>query len=436
MSTCIVDPKYILIDGVNDGEVYGISDFADNEIQFDDKLDNDYQRREELLHYWGNIEQYEQKSKLWLQQRSQFIGGSEAGAALGVNHYEPPYKVIWKKLETIPFTDFTAVYHGNKYEDVSNMVYEWIYNVKIGEYGFLPHRSINILGASPDGITTNKKHDGIHITNKNGIMIEIKMPTSRKINMNPNADMFDIIPKYYYAQIQQQMEVCDFEYTDFCQFKIVEYGSFKEFRDDTSDDCYFKTRDGKFKGAVIQILPIKDFQNDELTMPDKKLKQKVYAHAKFIHQPRINMTVNEIKQWVLDVRSQNLPSIQNEEIMKHYKIKDGYFFNCVKWYKVDHGRIKRFKRNREWIKNNMEKYEDLWKKVEFFRNENNQGLKTIFCKICNMIEREVFFKNAKVNEENQQRMEKVINILMSGNQEQIDDISNTYDVNEYGFIEE
>ena len=41
--------------------------------------------------------------------------------------------------------------------------------------------------------------------------------------MNPNADMFDVIPEYYYAQIQQQMETCDLDFTDFYQIKVEEY---------------------------------------------------------------------------------------------------------------------------------------------------------------------------------------------------------------------
>ena len=131
MSECIVNKNYILIDGVNDGDKYGISDFADNENQYDDVISDENKKKDELLMYWKNLPQYPQKSKAWLEQRSQYIGGSDAGAALGYNKYEPKYKFIWKKLEIIPFNDFTAVYHGNKYEDVVNMIYEWIYNVKV-----------------------------------------------------------------------------------------------------------------------------------------------------------------------------------------------------------------------------------------------------------------------------------------------------------------
>lgn len=424
MSECIVNKNYILIDGVNDGDKYGISDFADNENQYDDVISDENKKKDELLMYWKNLPQYPQKSKAWLEQRSQYIGGSDAGAALGYNKYEPKYKFIWKKLETIPFNDFTAVYHGNKYEDVVNMIYEWIYNVKVNEYGFLTHRTIDILGASPDSITSQYKLDGIHNSNLERVMIEIKCPTSRKINMDPNADLFDVIPIYYYCQVQQQMEVCDLEYCDFFQLKINEYQNFKEFKTDTSDKCYFKSKDGKFKGAVIQILPIKDFQGDDLKLPNKQLKQKIYAHAKFIHQPKLNMSCDEIKKWILDVKNQNIPDVQNEELLNHYKIRDGFFFNCVKFWKCENGRCKRIKRSREWINEHMDKYYDIWNTVLFFRE--HEELSKLYCDICRIIDNEVFIKTPNINAKNQERMEKVIKVLMGGNEDEIEKIKDIY----------
>lgn len=383
MSNCIVDKKYILIDGVNDTDDYKLTDFADNDNQFDDIIDDDSKKREELLDYWKSLEQYEQKSMDWLKQRSQYLGGSEAGAVLGVNHYEPQYKIIWKKLETIPFGDFTAVYHGNKYEDVAIMVYEWIFNIKVDEYGFLPHRTIKWMGASPDGITSSFKLDGIHKSNNNGIMIEIKCPTSRKINMNINANDFDIIPEYYYAQIQQQMETCDLNFTDFWQIKVEEYMNKEDFINDTSDYCPFKSKKGEFKGAVIQILPIKEFKGIDLSMPDRKLKQKIYAHAKFLHQPRLNMSFEEIRQWIIDTRNGKYDDIQNENVLKHYKIRDDYCFHCVKWWKVVNGRCKRFKRNKDWINSNMKTYEKIWNYISFFRSHDDE--KNMFIQICHIV---------------------------------------------------
>ena len=113
-SNCIVNANYILIDEVNATDIYTITDYADSINQYDDEISESNKVIDEQLKYWKQLPQYPQKSKEWLNQRSMYIGGSESGAALGVNHYEPVYKFIWKKLETIPFTDFTAVYHGNK----------------------------------------------------------------------------------------------------------------------------------------------------------------------------------------------------------------------------------------------------------------------------------------------------------------------------------
>lgn len=426
MSNCIVNRNYILVDGINDTDEYKINDFADNEKQYDDEIDEESKKREELLNYWKSLEQFEQKSIEWLKQRSQYIGGSEAGAVLGVNHYEPQYKVIWKKLETIPFGDFSAVYHGNKYEDVAVMIYEWIYNVKVDEYGFLPHRTIKFLGASPDGITSSLKLDGIHKSNKNGTMIEIKCPTSRKINMNINAKDFDIIPEYYYAQIQQQMETCDLNFTDFWQIKVEEYMNKEEFIKDTSDSCPFKSKKGEFKGAVIQILPIKEFSGIDLSMPDRKLKQKIYAHAKFIHQPRLNMSFEEIRQWIIDTRNGKYDDIQNEEVIKHYKIRSDYAFHSVKWWKVVNGRCKRFSRNKKWIEDNMPIYNKIWNYITFFRK--NEEAKNMFIQICHIIndENKTWRKsNEQLTKENNIMLD-IANKLMNGNENDILEIRKQY----------
>ncbi len=434
-SNCIVNANYILIDEVNATDIYTITDYADSINQCDDEISESNKVIDEQLKYWKQLPQYPQKSKEWLNQRSMYIGGSESGAALGVNHYEPVYKFIWKKLETIPFTDFTAVYHGNKYEDVVIMIYEWIYNIKVDEYGFLTHKTNKILGASPDGITSNYKLDGVHNSNLERVMLEIKCPTSRKINMDVNASLMDIIPEYYYYQVQQQMEVCELEHCDFFQLKINEYGNYNEFKTDTSKECVFKSKDGKFKGAVIQLLPINVFRGITLTNPNKRLKQKIYAHAKFIHQPKLNMSAEEIKQWIIDVRNGNSPDISNDEVLKHYQIKDGYFFHCVKYWKAEYGRCKRISRDHLWMSKHGEEYEYVWSIVEFFRD--NEELKDIYCAVCKSLEFSTgFYKTADINKRNQQTMDNIIKKLMSNNRSEIEEIKNIYlQTNDIGFIE-
>ena len=406
--------NYIINDYLNNS--YIIFDNIPELKSFDNKDDEltDYNINKSLIcNYWKSIPQFEQKSDEWLNQRKHYIGGSEAGAFLGYNHYEPQYKAIQKKLINIPIINKIHTYHGNKYEDVAILVYEWLRNIRVDSYGFLPHnilpnnikvnnrKNINFIGASPDGITSDYKYDRIHKTKENGIMIEIKCPPNRKINMNLDTTLIQngkdngIIPIYYYYQVQQQMETCELDETDFFQIKLIEYKDTKKykarelFNKDTDPNCYYKSKDGKFKGAVIQILPNsfkgKPVNNTIFDTPElKSLQQQIYDQAKFIIQPKLDMSPKEIKKWIIDVKNNNIPNnISNFDKENHYIIKNGYSFHKVFYWKLDHGRCTRVKRNINEFNNNLCIYNKMWGYVNFLRNNIKQ--QNTYINICNHI---------------------------------------------------
>lgn len=380
-----IDQSYIIIEQDND--------LSDNLNQYDDKLDEQFDNREKKLNYWKNIPQCEQKSIEWIKQRSQFIGGSEAGCLVDENPYEPYYKLIVKKLINVPFLNFSNVYIGNKYEDIAIMLYEYLKNVKIDSYGFLPHLTIPFVGASPDGITNSYKYNGINKSNKNGRLVEIKCAVTRKINMKLDAKLLEIVPRYYYPQVQQQMETCDLDETDFWQIKIIEYDNFIEFKKDTSDKYPFKSKDNKFKGAIIQILPIDKFEGLDLNKPE--IKQKIYANAKFIMPPNITLSPNETKQWIIDVRKQRIP--KDEKLKNNYKIKLGFTFHKAFYWKVDHGRCTLVKRDKIWFNNKMPLYQKTWNYITFLRDHEEH--KRIFLNIVNQYENGYWkIQKSRINE--------------------------------------
>lgn len=413
-----VDSSYIIIDQDND--------LSDSSKQYDDKLDNNFKEREDKLNKLKSIPQFEQKSNEWLRQRSQYIGGSESGCVIGVNPYEPYYKIIIKKLITVPFLNFANVYMGNKYEDVAVMLYEYLKNVRIDSYGFLPHNTIPFIGASPDGITNSYKFDNVHRTNKNGRLVEIKCAVSRKINMNLNAKILDIVPKYYYPQIQQQMETCDLDETDFWQIKVIEYDNFNEFKNDTSDKYSFKSKDNKFKGAVIQILPTDKFRGLDLKNPD--LKQKIFANAKFIMPPSLLMSPKEIKQWILDVKNKNYSDNidEDEKLKNNYIIRSGYSFHKAFYWKVDYGRCTLVKRDKEWFKDKLPIYQKTWDYITFLRTHDKQ--REIFLEINNQYENKMWqFKQDQLNEIMMNILETLIKNDL--NSPEVVEIINNYELN-------
>ena len=155
-------------------------------------------------------------------------------------------RVCRNPSEFVPTVNITSPLHwGNKYEPVSVMYYELMYDLMVGEYGCIQHETIPFLGASPDGIVNDKSSD------KYGQMLEIKNIVNRDITGVP--------AKAYWVQMQLQMEVCDLDECDFLETRFKEYGSCEEFMEDSLDELgddegYTKTRDGKWKGIMLYFI--------------------------------------------------------------------------------------------------------------------------------------------------------------------------------------
>jgi predicted phage-related endonuclease len=103
----------------------------------------------------------------------------------------------------------SPLHWGQKFEPLSVLIYERDYNTKVEDFGCIQHPKYNFIGASPDGIVTDKK------SQKFGKMLEIKNVVSREITGIPK--------KEYWVQMQLQMEVCDLDECDFLETKFIEY---------------------------------------------------------------------------------------------------------------------------------------------------------------------------------------------------------------------
>lgn len=145
---------------------------------------------------------HNQRSPEWLAQRANMLTASDVATVIGVNPYETPDDVMYKKCGFRRFFNNTATLHGNKYEEEARDLYCERYNEICYEIGVVPHPQHPWLGGSPDGIT------------KSGKLIEIKCPLSRKITNE--------VPKYYVPQVQLLMEILDLETCDFIQYKPSE----------------------------------------------------------------------------------------------------------------------------------------------------------------------------------------------------------------------
>lgn len=404
------------IKGMYEGKDYLIfnNSLIDNNKNKDDEINEENLKNIEKLKYFSTMPQYEQKSKEWLEQRKGYIGGSEAGSLLGINKHEPQYKYLERKLdENYTFINFEMVYHGNKHEDTAKHIYEALTNTHINEYGFIPAPDKNgkksFYGASPDGIISEYKNDLIHKTDKVGRMIEIKCPARRKINMDLNASLYDIIPKYYYPQVIQQLETCELKYCDFWQCNIKDYITEKDYENDIGSYDYL-TKEGKLKGVLIQILPIyefKDYTEEDLYDPNYKIQNKIYAHAKFIHPPKIILTKEEKLKWIDDVYNQNI----DPQFIENYKIKDGYKIHKVIYWHLVNARCLTIERNPQYFEDRFYIYETIWKYKKYFSDMMNYNKKKYllhFIKYCDKNKKQVIKENKNLNIRGQKTINKIV----------------------------
>jgi putative phage-type endonuclease len=227
-----------------------------------------------------------------------------------LNPYEPVESFILKKCDPDhKFLDNQNVYHGKKFELIATLIYEYINNVKVVEFGALPSDKYEILGASPDGICSCQTLD-YKFSPLLGRMLEIKCTVQRKIYTEGKI-AGEICPFYYYCQVQQQLECCDLEKCDFWQCKITEY---KDRTDYLSDECLNTNHtngiddpnkkgystfekieiDTKIKkGVLLKFLPkiwIPEFDGDSIEWK-----------SKFIYPSNLLMTELEYDIWIATI---------------------------------------------------------------------------------------------------------------------------------------
>ena len=190
---------------------------------------------ENKIKYLETIPQPEQRSDEWHIFRNNRLTASDFYSVMDGGAISRRNELIMKKCgEEMPFLTNPAILHGIKFEDMAVKIYEKQNNLKVNEFGCLPHSTIPFFGASPDGIVSYDSENKNYV----GRMLEIKCPKSRKIT--------GIIPDGYFAQIQGQLEVCDLEYCDYLECDFQMYTSKEQFFED----------DIREKGIIVEFYDI------------------------------------------------------------------------------------------------------------------------------------------------------------------------------------
>ena len=102
------------------------------------------------------------------------------------------------------------------------MLYEQLYGAKVSDFGCIPHRTLEFLAASPDGIVTDEN------SLRYGRMLEVKNIVNREITGIPKME--------YWIQMQLQMEVCELNECDFLETRFTEYLNKDDYENDTTTD--------------------------------------------------------------------------------------------------------------------------------------------------------------------------------------------------------
>lgn len=179
------------------------------------------------------IKQPAQRSPEWYKMREGMLTASNIAPILGECPYGSARKVLLQKagITADTFVGNFSTQWGVKYEPVACKIYELRTASRIHAFGLVPHYSnfqpqddftqpLTFIGASPDGITDD------------GIMLEIKCPTSREITGVP--------PRNYWVQMQVQMECCNLDLCHFLECKFSEYALEQDFLENLHTNAHEK----------------------------------------------------------------------------------------------------------------------------------------------------------------------------------------------------
>lgn len=282
------------------------------------------------IEHIDNIPKHEQRSPEWYQFRRENITASSIGYICGKQNNRRYYEQVKDKCETVvKKLNNPAILHGVKYEQVATDIYERRNKVKVLEYGCLPHKYIDHLAASPDGICGYSSENPSYT----GRMLEIKCPYSRQIT--------GIIPEAYYYQIQVQLEVCDLNYCDFLECKIIDFPSFQELKE--------------YMSTIVNESFIQDEYGVllEYMLSDDKTKTQ-YLYSK------IGLSENELEQWI------------NRKIDNINEKDPDFILDKISYWTVEYSSVVLVKRDRKFFEAILPRIKTFWKDVEYYRQHPDE----------------------------------------------------------------
>ena len=245
-----------------------IRSFSSSFIRFT-QSENKKNILDEKIYYLKNIPQPEQRTEEWYTFRHTTLTASSIWKIFYSESSQN--QLIYEKCKPLQIKNNTSTkldtpFHwGQKYEPLSVLYYEFIYDTKIDDFGCIPHNCYSYIAASPDGI--NCKRDNTRY----GRMLEIKNIVNREITGIPKME--------YWIQMQMQMETCNLNECDFLETRFTEYSSIDNFIND--EDFHENLLIGKnnngdnvYRGYILHFErengPIYEYHDFGLSMEELK----------------------------------------------------------------------------------------------------------------------------------------------------------------------
>lgn len=273
----------------------------------------------------ANAPQSTQRTKEWYETRHRLITASNAykvfenDSARNQLIYEKCQPLKCDEMEDPNVSKFelvntdTPMHWGQKYEPVSVMYYEKIFSTKVSEYGCIQHNKYKFLGASPDGIVSDKTMPRF------GRMLEIKNIVNREIDGIPK--------KEYWIQMQLQMETCNLNECDFLETRFIEYSAHSEF---IMDGNFLKSKKDEIKGIIMY------FSTKE-------------GKPNYIYKP-------------LDMDSDEFENTWEKEQMENCCAQGMTWIKNIYW-RLEEVSCVLVLRNRKWFQDNIQTLADAWETI-------------------------------------------------------------------------
>jgi len=275
------------------------------------------------IEHLKGLPQPAQRSQEWYEFRNNLISASSLSKVFGSE--AQVNSLIYEKC--CPFdptaSNFSrnnlesAAHWGVKYEPVTVMIYEDLFNTRVGEFGCIQHPRYSFIGASPDGINVDPT------SARYGRMLEIKNIYNRDITGIPKEE--------YWVQTQVQMEVCDLDYCDFMETRIKEYAKDSEFYADIANSEH------EYKGIVLHFI--------ETNTKSSTVNQPHYKYMPLSTEK----TVDGINAWIQETRE----SCKGEGLV---------LFHTLYWY-LDEYSCVLVPRNRLWFETALPKIRGVWNTI-------------------------------------------------------------------------